>query len=55
MCAYESCEFSSVGRDIAFICRGLEFELRSFHLSTLRVKFITTRLLEKKLCSYDTY
>jgi hypothetical protein len=31
-----------------YICKGPEFEPWSFHLSTLRIKFLTTRLLDKK-------
>jgi hypothetical protein len=31
-----------------YVYKGLKFELRSFHLSTLRVKFLPTRLLKKK-------
>jgi hypothetical protein len=30
-----------------FICREPRFEPRSFHLSTLRVKFLVTRLLDQ--------
>jgi hypothetical protein len=31
-----------------YICKGPKFELRSSHLSTLRVEFLAIRLLDKK-------
>jgi hypothetical protein len=44
----KSHELSSVSRDIVLYMQGAEFELRSSHLSTLRVEFRVTRLLDKK-------
>jgi hypothetical protein len=41
-------EFSSVGRDMHYICRCLGFEPQSSHLSNLRVKFLVTGYLTKK-------
>jgi hypothetical protein len=34
--------------ELHYICRGLRFEPRPSHFSTLRVKFLATRLLNKK-------
>jgi hypothetical protein len=42
------CELSSVGWTMYYICRGPGFEPGSSHLSTLRVEFRATRLLNKK-------
>jgi hypothetical protein len=36
-------------RDMYCVCRGLRFEHRSFHLFTLRMKFLATRLPDKKI------
>jgi hypothetical protein len=42
-------EFNSIDSDIVLcICRGLKFEPRSSHLSTLKVKFLATKLLDKE-------
>jgi hypothetical protein len=49
-----SCELSSICRTLHYICRGPRFELWSFHLFTLRVKFLTTRLFNKKKSSLKT-
>jgi hypothetical protein len=35
-----------------YICRGPGFELWSSHLSTLKVEFLTTRLLDQKKKTY---
>jgi hypothetical protein len=43
-----------IGRTLHYICRGPRFELWSFHLFILRVKFLTTRLFNKKKSSLKT-
>jgi hypothetical protein len=42
------CELISLDRILYYIYKGSRFELRSSHLSTLRVKFLVTILLNQK-------
>jgi hypothetical protein len=41
-------KLNSISRTLHYICRGPWFEPLSSHLSTLRVKFLATRLFDKK-------
>jgi hypothetical protein len=41
-------EHNSVDRTLYYICRRPKFEFRSFHLSTLKVEFLATKLFNKK-------
>jgi hypothetical protein len=48
-------ELNLIGRTLHYICRESDIKLRSYHSSTLRVEFLTTRLVNKKKCKkvYD--
>jgi hypothetical protein len=48
----KSRELSSVDRTLHYIYRKSKFKFLSSHLSTLKVKFLTTRLLGKKIYNH---
>jgi hypothetical protein len=41
-------KFNSIGRTLHYICEGSGFESWSSHLSTSKVKFLTTGLVNQK-------